>query len=334
VNKIIGGVKMETIRQYVENLFSEVYETPETQVIKEEMISDMEDRYEFLISKGMRDNEALGQVITEFGNIDEIIKEFRTSQNEADRFPDIHVTSAEEIFEFINVRRRAGSGTGIGVGIILLGTAVYMAMLGIMGDTGLANALGIVCILLSVVIAIGCFIFSHSRLSDFNHLEKTFAIDIKLRNEIKDMKNEYKRSYNLGITMGVALIIFSVIPVIITSLLNFSETAVLIAISMLLLVVGIACYIFIYSNYIWGAFDIILKQGMSYSELKDVDNKTLKRNRRIVKLLDDFYWPFVVIIYLIISFTLSSWAFSWIIFLVAGLLEDVILGIFDINEGS
>jgi len=334
VNKIIGGVKMETIRQYVENLFSEVSETPETQMIKEEMISDMEDRYEFLMSKGKRDNEALAQVITEFGNIDEIIEEFRTSQNEADKFPDIHVTSAEEIFEFINVRRKAGSGIGIGVGIILLGTAVYMALMGIIGDTNLANVLGIVCVLLSVVVAVGCFVFSNSRVSGFNHLEKPFAIDSKLRDEIKRMKNEYKRSYNLGITMGVALIILSVIPVIITSLLNFSETAVLIAISMLLLVVGIACYIFIYSNYIWGTFDIILQQGMSYSELKEVDSKTLKRNRRVVKLLEDLYWPAVVILYLIISFVGMFWAFSWIIFPIAGLLEDIILGIFDINEDS
>jgi len=332
VNKIIGGVKMETIRQYVENLFSEVSETPETQMIKEEMISDMEDRYEFLISNGVKDNEALAQVITEFGNIDEIIEEFGVGKSKASEFPDIHESSTAEIFEFIKVRRKAGSRIGIGVGIILLGTAFYMGLRGAFGSTDLVNVLGIICILLSVVIAVGCFIFSHSRLSDFDHLENSFIIDSKLKEEIKDMKNEYKRSYSLGITLGVGLIILSVIPVIITSILNFSESSVLIAVSMLLLVVGIACYIFIYSNYIWGTFDIILRKGMSYTELENVDTKKLKRNKRITRLLEDLYWPAVVILYLIISFVGMLWAFSWIIFPIAGLLEDMILGIFDMDE--
>lgn len=325
---------MEAIRQYVESLFSEVPKTSETQMIKEEMINDMEERYEFLIERGKKDNEALGQVIAEFGNIDEIVEEFGVNKNKADEFADIHQTTEEEIFEFIKVRRRAGTGIGLGVGIILLGTAFYMAMLGIVGDNNLANALGIVCVLLSVVIAVGCFIFSNSKLADYEHLENLFIIDPKLRDEIKDLRQGYKRSYNLGITMGVALIILSVIPVIFTSILNFSEAAILIAVSMLLMVVGISCYIFIYSNYIWSTFDIILKRGVSYTELEHIDSKTLKRNKRIVRLLDDLYWPAVVIIYLIISFAGMAWAFSWIIFPIAGLLEDFILGIFDIDENE
>lgn len=325
---------MEAIRQYVESLFSEVPKTSEIQMIQEEMIHDMEDRYEFLIEKGKKENEALGQVIAEFGNIDEIIEEFGARKNRTAEFADVHQTTEEEIFEFIKVRRRAGAGIGLGVGLILLGTAFYMAMLGIVGDTALANVLGLVCILLSVVVAVGCFIFSNSKLTEYEHLEKLFIIDPKLRDEIKGMRQGYKRSYNLGITMGVALIILSVIPVIFTSILNFSEAAVLIAVSMLLMVVGIACYIFIYSNYIWSAFDILLKKGVSYTELEQVDSKTLKRNKRIVRLLDDLYWPAVVIIYLIISFAGMAWAFSWIIFPIAGLLEDFILGIFDIDESE
>lgn len=63
---------METIKNYLENMFSRLPNTPEVQKAKYELYQMMEDKYNELISEGKSDNEAIGVVISEFGNLDEL----------------------------------------------------------------------------------------------------------------------------------------------------------------------------------------------------------------------------------------------------------------------
>ena len=60
---------METIKNYLENMFSHLPNTPEVQKAKYELYQMMEDKYNELISEGKSDNEAIGIVISEFGNL-------------------------------------------------------------------------------------------------------------------------------------------------------------------------------------------------------------------------------------------------------------------------
>lgn len=57
---------METIKNYLENMFSHLPNTPEVQKAKYELYQMMEDKYNELISEGKSDNEAIGIVISEF----------------------------------------------------------------------------------------------------------------------------------------------------------------------------------------------------------------------------------------------------------------------------
>lgn len=63
---------METIKNYLENMFSHLPNTPEVLKAKYELYQMMEDKYNELISEGKSDNEAIGIVISEFGNLDEL----------------------------------------------------------------------------------------------------------------------------------------------------------------------------------------------------------------------------------------------------------------------
>ena len=51
---------METIKNYLENMFSHLPNTPEVQKAKYELYQMMEDKYNELISEGKSDNEAIG----------------------------------------------------------------------------------------------------------------------------------------------------------------------------------------------------------------------------------------------------------------------------------
>lgn len=66
---------MDVILSYLDNLFLSMPKTPEVQRAKEELLSMMEDKYNELIAEGKKENEAIGIVISEFGDISELMEE-------------------------------------------------------------------------------------------------------------------------------------------------------------------------------------------------------------------------------------------------------------------
>ena len=63
---------METIRNYLNNIFSNMPDTPEVVRAKTDLLNMMEDKYNQLIAEGLSENEAIGTVIAEFGSLEEI----------------------------------------------------------------------------------------------------------------------------------------------------------------------------------------------------------------------------------------------------------------------
>ena len=63
---------MDAIKSYLENMFLHLPKTAEVLRAKEELAQMKEDKYNQLRSEGRTDNEAVGQVISEFGNLAEL----------------------------------------------------------------------------------------------------------------------------------------------------------------------------------------------------------------------------------------------------------------------
>ena len=63
---------MNVIIAYLETMFSPYPQTPRLLEAKSELQAMMEDAYNGLIASGSSHNEAVGQVITDFGNLDEL----------------------------------------------------------------------------------------------------------------------------------------------------------------------------------------------------------------------------------------------------------------------
>jgi len=63
---------MEAIKSYLNNMFTNMPNTPEVVRAKEELLQMMEDKYTELRQKGKTENEAVGAVISEFGNLEEL----------------------------------------------------------------------------------------------------------------------------------------------------------------------------------------------------------------------------------------------------------------------
>lgn len=63
---------METIRNYLETMFKNLPQTEKVLKAKSELLQMMEDKYTELVDQGKSENEAIGTVIAEFGNLDEL----------------------------------------------------------------------------------------------------------------------------------------------------------------------------------------------------------------------------------------------------------------------
>ena len=63
---------MDTLKNYLEGMFAGLGNSPEVLKAKEELLSMMEDKYNELRQQGLNNNTAIGQVITEFGNLEEL----------------------------------------------------------------------------------------------------------------------------------------------------------------------------------------------------------------------------------------------------------------------
>ena len=116
---------MEAIKSYLENMFLHLPKTAEVMRAKEELAQMMEDKYSQLRSEGRTDNEAVGQVISEFGNLEELAETLGIPQEvrdlEADT-KDIALSDAE-VERYLQVSKETGKRIALGVGLILLGVA-------------------------------------------------------------------------------------------------------------------------------------------------------------------------------------------------------------------
>ena len=63
---------METIRNYLNTMFAGLPDTPEVRRAYEELAAMMEDKYTEMIAEGHSENETVGTVISEFGNLEEL----------------------------------------------------------------------------------------------------------------------------------------------------------------------------------------------------------------------------------------------------------------------
>ena len=66
---------MDIIRTYLENMFLHLPKSAEVRRAKEELLGMMEDKYQELKNEGRSENEAIGIVISEFGNLEEVAEE-------------------------------------------------------------------------------------------------------------------------------------------------------------------------------------------------------------------------------------------------------------------
>jgi hypothetical protein len=319
---------MNAIRSYIENVFASLPKTHVVLKVKADMLANMEEKYQELKDRGRSENEAVGQVISEFGNIDELLAELQIKHvSEVSKSKEIHQVSQQESEDWINAKKRSGLLTAIGVFLILFGVAAliyfsasftHLEWLPVSFKGDVNPAFGITFMLLMIAAAVGLFIYSGVRLEKFTFYKKDFELKGNLEHRIQDMKDEFMSSYTISLVIGVIMCILAPLVIILPVVLFEVGDLVVLFVVFMLLLIAVAVFLFTYFGGIKEAYDRLLKTG-DYCE--EPENK-------IIQAISSAIWPLAVLIFLLMGFLGGLWHIAWIVFPVTALLSASFLTIY------
>ncbi len=181
-----------------------------------------------------------------------------------------------------------------------------------------AVGIGMIVLLLLVTIAVALFILSGRKTAAYDFLEKEiFKIDNNVTEMVHKQKAQYNKKYTRNNIIGTCLCIMALIPLFIGEILNDENDLMwMIMLSISIAFVGVGVAFFIRSGIILASYEKLLQEG-DYSKEK-------KNNKSILSTISVAYWLIATAIYLGYSLSTNNWEYSWIIWVVAGVLFPAI----------
>ncbi len=322
---------MDSIRIFLENMFYGITPSPAVMRAKEEILAMMEDKYNELKAQGSTENEAVGQVIAEFGNLDELADSLGIRQdlagsgrgeNTEETLPTLYV-KRHEADEFLTFKNRFGVRLAIGIMLTILAPAFMIAVAGYnemngRGDSDIAMLPGIIGLFAMIGLAVIIFVVSGVRSENFEHYEKKhIVLDSQTANYVQGMRDKERKSMALLLSAGFALIFIGVIQMMILGIYGEQNEALhYIAVVILLFLIALAVAFFVIGAVRKSALDQLLNTG-SYTPEQQ------KSSSRLGHFAGP-YWLLVVAVYLTWSFLTGNWGITWIVWPIAGVLFAII----------
>ena len=323
---------MDTIKNYLESMFASLPATEEVMKAKSELYSMMEDKYNELIDEGKSENEAVGIVISEFGNLDELASSLGIAGVMKDADPtERHNIPLEEAKDYIADKTRH---------MFFIALAVFLFIISPIGPISFGSlpfigekfvSIGVVVMFLLVAAGVGIIVFSSVVMNKWSFMD-----DFPCSVDYATSEYIYReRQYNRGnravlLTIGIMLCIVSIIPtIIVDSLFPAGPLSDTFQGIFLFAMVGVGVMLIIFSGGKESAYRKLLSlngEGTVSGSYESV--RSGKKDSR-AKAVMDVYWSTVTSIYLIYSFLTFKWYISWIIWPIAGVLSGIVKLIVD-----
>ena len=321
---------METIKNYLETMFANMPNTPEVKKAKAELLSMMEDKFNEMIADGVNENQAVGTVIAEFGNLDELAEDLGLTKelqetHEREESKPRHFLRMDEVEDYLNVAK--GNGLLIGIGVLLCITSVTWPILfefllkGQLGD-----GFGVTGMFISIAIAVALFVFAGIRGKDWEFLDKELCqIDISTADMVKSKKRAFKVPHAVIIAVAIMLFILWIPTVAID---------VEIVSNCLFYFVGVGVCMIVYASTVMGSYDKVLKlnDSKTISGSYGKDKGDIVYINKFAEGIMEVFWPTMTCLYLIISFITMDWHITWIIWPVAGIVHRLLEVVLSVEE--
>ena len=213
------------LKDYIDKLFSEVADTVYTRELKEEMLINLNDRYEDLLTQGKSREEAFIIVTSSIGDIRELV-------------------------------------SGLDESAVIITT--------------------------------------------------------------KDIEKKRKES---ALIRSIAVMLYIVSPAILIALSIVGLE--IMGVVLMLIIIGGATGILVYDNL---SKPEVLREDRGASIKRAYLSKEEKQKDKLREGISSIFWLIVVGVYLLLSFTLGIWAYSWIIFIIAAAISKIIELTFDLKD--
>ena len=212
---------METIRNYLESMFANLPGTPEVRRAKDELWQMMEDKYTELKNEGKTENEAIGIVISEFGNLDELARDLGIDNivnNQNNNRP--KPFTFDMVDDYIASHKKKSLFIALGVFLCIMSVCgpIFFDCLAetVPMMSEIYGATGACLMFILIAVAVGLFIYSGSCTSKWKILqEERYATDFATNRYITQKMAEYKPTYTITLIIGICLCILSITPSII-----------------------------------------------------------------------------------------------------------------------
>ncbi len=314
---------METIKGYLEAMFASMPNTTEVRKAKSELLQMMEDKYNEMIAEGISENTAVGTVISEFGNLDELAddlgltKEVEEVRGKESDMPRRHI-SYSEVQNYIADRAKKALFLSLGIMLCIVSVA-FPILFEVYGDEDQGAALMFACIALGV----GSIVYSNFVDSNWRFIKNELCqIDMSTASYVKEKRRGFEAVRAICVTLGIILCIVCWTPVaFLENVFDDAGTAIM------FLFVGIGVFLIVYSNKISKGFDNLLALNDAstisgnYNENTDGEVKYINKLAETVMAV---YWPTVTCLYLIVSFLTFEWGITWIIWPVAAVAHRAV----------
>lgn len=340
---------MDTIVAFLDAMFAPYPSTPRLLEAKAELRAMMEDAYADAISSGKTHNEAVGQVITDFGNLEElapalgILPDIRGAQDATPPStpaapaaagtsgpPVVTLPEAQALAE---AKRTTGHALGNGVALLVLAAAPFIALTGMAEGAGpfsvsesQAELIGLPLTL--IIVAVGVLILVQRRRAfvEVTHLlSGQFTQDPIVSAWARRLRMEHDGPRSRALMAAVGLWIVSAIPVVATGALsdmNKNDGYFSLGVVGTLLLVALGLWIFLPTNWAASTHAALTEQGRP----SDAD-EDWEAGDEMIGIIASGYWPLTVAAYLIWSFGFDAWDKSWVIWPIAGVLFSAIAAV-------
>lgn len=318
---------METIRNYLETMFAKLPNTFEVQKAKKELWQIMEDKYLALIKDGKTENEAVGIVISEFGNLDELAEELGIRdfmlQGGYGADSTFRSVTLSEVKDYLHDRTRAAYAVALGVFLCIISCSGFMTH---SRNFRVQGVFAMCFMFLSIAVAVGLFMYANFSMGKWKFLkEQACSVDFATAEYVHNRREGFRVTHAMMITIGVILCILSVLPtIVIDGLLRWGRIGY--GVILMFVFVGIGVFLFVVAGNVNAGFSVILslnKRESMGGAFVPSQKQVQYKNEAIAGIMS-VYWPTVTCIYLCWSFLSFDWHKTWIVWVLAALVQQMI----------
>ena len=254
---------MNTIRNYLDNMFRNLPNTEAVRKAKAELLQMMEDKYDELIKEGKTDNEAIGIVISEFGNLDELADSLgigeQVSESADESKPILSIDRIKSYLGMINMRALL-----IPIGIALCICSVAAPILEDALSIDL-EVLGVGGMFTMIAAAVVLFVLAGIRGKEYSEVRrKECSLSVEGAEYVRNERSSFRSSYGMMTSIGVGLCILSILnPIVFDKIPALSSNF---GAAMMFGFIGLGVFLITYAHTKMKGYDRLLELNVGMGE--------------------------------------------------------------------